>query len=189
MYLVLTTNRCLLRFETRNLLVTGKGDVRVIGKAEGLKAMLIEWMRRHDSVHRYFSDKKYSYGKTRGDIQEVTERRTWKEVPCWISDTFVEFSPPSKTSPQGDFRRNEYFYIGRTLPGVLELKSITIRGPHASLFSVSPTAGKIGRYRSLRIKVSYYSSSERNVTQVSASLDIRTSVLKQTLPIRWSPVV
>jgi hypothetical protein len=44
MYLVLTTNRCLLRFETRNLLVTGKGDVRVIGKAEGLKAMLIEWM-------------------------------------------------------------------------------------------------------------------------------------------------
>jgi hypothetical protein len=166
--------------------VTDKGDSGVIGKAEGLKVMLIEWMRRQDSVYRYYSDKKYSYNKTRGDIQEVTTRRTWKGVPFWISETSIQFSPPSKTTQQGDYRRNEYFYIGRTLSGVLELQSITVRGPNASYFSVSPTSGKIGRYQSMRIKVSYYSAGERNVTQISAYLDIRTSVLKQTLSIQWS---
>jgi hypothetical protein len=168
--------------------VTDKGDNRVIGKAEGLKVMLIEWMRRHDTAYRYYSDKKYSYNRTRGDIQEVTARRTWKEVPFWISDMSIQFSTPSKTTQQGDYRRNEYFYIGRTLSGVLALQSITVRGLNASYFSVSPTSGKIGRYQSLRIKVSYYSAGERNLTQVSAYLDIRTSVLKQTLPIQWSPV-
>jgi hypothetical protein len=52
---------------------TCKGDSRVIGKAEGLKVVLIEWIRRQDSVYRYYSDKKYRYNKTRGDIQEVTK--------------------------------------------------------------------------------------------------------------------
>jgi hypothetical protein len=176
----------LLRFETQNLLVTGENDLSVIGKAEGLKVLLIEWMTRHDSVHRYFSDPKYSYNRTRGDIQEVTQRRTWKEVPFWISDSSIQFFPPSYITPQDDYRRNEYIYIGRTLPGVLELQSITVRGPNAAYFSVLPTNGTIGQYHSLRIKVSYHSKDPRNVTQIQAFLDIRTTALDQTVPIHWS---
>jgi hypothetical protein len=175
------------RFETRNLLVARKDDLDVIGKAEGLKVMLIDWLRRHDGVYRYFSDPKYSYGRTRGDITEVTKRRTWKEVPMWMSDSTIQFSPPSKFTPQGDYARNEYIYIGRTLPGVLKLESITIRGANASYFSVSPTNGSIGQYSSLRIKVSFYSATALNVTRLGAFLDVRTSEQRETVRIYWPP--
>lgn len=166
--------------------MTRKNDIRVIGKAEGLKVMLIEWMERHDSVHRYFSDPQYSYGRTLGDIQEVLQRRTWREVPFWISDSSIRFFPPSHITPQDDYRRNEYIYIGRTFPGALKLQNITVRGPNATFFSVSPTNGKIGQYQSLRIKVSYHSKEPQDVAQIGAFLDIRTSELNQTVPIQWS---
>jgi hypothetical protein len=175
----------LCRFETRNLLVTKKDDLNVIGKAEGLKVMLVEWMRRHDSEYRYFSDPKYSYGRSRGDITEVMKRRTWNEVPIWISDSAIQFSTPSKTTQQGDYVRNEYIYIGRTLPGTLKIDNITVRGAHASFFSVSPTNGSIGQYSSLRIKVSYNSATPLNGTRIGAFLDIRTSEQRLIARILW----
>ena len=173
----------LCRFEVNNLLVSRKDDLRVIGKAEGLKVMLVEWMRRHDGPYRYFSDPKYSYGRTRGDTTEMTKRRTWKEVPIWISDSSIQFPPPTRTTPEGDYVRNEYIYIGRTLPGVLEIESITFRGANASYFSVVPTSGSVRQYGSLRIKVSLSSSSALNVTGLRAILDVRTSEQKHIVRI------
>lgn len=172
------------RFETHNLLAARKDDLHVIGKAEGLKVMLIEWMRRHDGTYRYFSDPKYSYGRTRGDIKEVMRRRTWKHVEMWMSDSSIHFSPPSKT-PQGEYVRNEYIYIGRTLPGILQIESITVKGANASYFTVSPTEGSIGQHSSLQIKVSFYSATALNVTKLGAFLDVRTSETRENVRIVW----
>eukprot|EP00957_Ditylum_brightwellii_P169033 12866364-Ditylum_brightwellii.AAC.1 len=59
----------------------------VIGKAEHLKALTVEWMKRNDGEKKYFSDPAQNDGKGMGYIAEVDARRTWRQLPIWISDS------------------------------------------------------------------------------------------------------
>jgi hypothetical protein len=57
----------------------------VVGKAEHLKALLVDYMIRLNGPG-YYSDRKYNNNEGRGDITEVHLRRTWRRVPFWVSD-------------------------------------------------------------------------------------------------------
>eukprot|EP00957_Ditylum_brightwellii_P167531 12753019-Ditylum_brightwellii.AAC.1 len=59
----------------------------VIGKAEHLKALAIEWMKRKDGEKKYFSDPAQNDGIGKGFIAEVDARHTWRQLPIWISDS------------------------------------------------------------------------------------------------------
>jgi hypothetical protein len=81
----------------RNLLATRPVSDATIGKVEHLKALLVEWMRRmNNGAMGYYSSNKYNNGEGRGDIAEVTNRRTWKQLPYWQSDSTIVFGPPAK---------------------------------------------------------------------------------------------
>lgn len=81
----------------RNLLATRPVSDATIGKAEHLKALLVEWMRRmNNGAMGYYSSNKYNNGEGRGDITEVTNRRTWKQLPYWQSDSTIVFGSPAK---------------------------------------------------------------------------------------------
>jgi hypothetical protein len=133
-----------LRYEMDNLLMPRKTDDAVIGKAEGLEALLVEWMHRHDGKCHYYLDPRYSYWQTRGDIQEITEADLVERSS--LGERHDDCSGcPARVAQNGNVwhRRNEYPYLGRTFPGTVTVSSITFRGADASYFTVSPTSGTI----------------------------------------------
>jgi hypothetical protein len=98
-------------YETKNLLGSNKGglpDLEVIGKAEHLKALLIEWMTRMDGPERLYSDRRFNLNEGRGDIEEVKNRRTWGKVRYWERDRELNFGSLAKLS-KDSFMRHEYF--------------------------------------------------------------------------------
>ncbi|MBM4153072.1 MAG: DUF229 domain-containing protein, partial [Kiritimatiellaceae bacterium] len=108
----------------------------VVGKAEHLKCLLMEWMQRMDGgTNKYFSDKKWNAGEGLGDIAEIKARQTWKRLNIWVSDTDVKFGAPVSVS--GQLTRNEYIYLGRTTTGTLTVSNISVQGANASLFQLS----------------------------------------------------
>ena len=126
----------------------------VIGKAEHLKVLLIEWMRRMDGPNHLYSDPVYNAGEGMGDIAETTSRRKWKTQNIWVSDTAVKMGWPVNVS--GQLTRNEYIYLGRTTAGTLNVSNITVQGADAGRFQLSEfTSGSItnGDYR--RVKLTY----------------------------------
>jgi hypothetical protein len=137
-----------------------------------LKVLLVEWMRRNDGTYGYYSTPKYSYGRTRGDVQEIRLRRTWNQVPLWVSDTTIAFGAPTKVGTI--FRRTEYLYLGRTLPGAVIIRSIRVKGTHASYFTLSVRRGTIGQNGSLRVGIRF--ASNVLVGRLSAYVEIITSV-------------
>jgi hypothetical protein len=147
-----------------------------IGKAEHLKALLVEWMRRmNNGAMGYYSSNKYNGGQGRGDITEVTNRRTWRQVEYWQSDASIAFDPPTRVGVGDDrsHRRNEYLYVGRTTPGFLVLEPINITGPSKDLFTVSLTTKTIVRqFQYVRVTVALQSQAEVNMTAVEAYLNV-----------------
>ncbi len=148
-------------FEMNNL-IGKKGrsaDKKTICKAEYLRALLLEWMERMDGEEKNFSDPKYNNGKGDGDIAEIRKRTKWKKLPAWVSHTSLKIGQAVKLPGKGAFIRNEYLYIGRSLPGELSVKKITIHGPDAAKISLSEfKQGRIPAGENRRIKLTFKSN-------------------------------
>lgn len=106
----------------------------VVGKAEHLKVLLVEWMVRMDGPKRLYSSKRWNLGEGRGDVREIQLRRTWRRVDFWASDQVLQFGPPA-TSGGKAWLRHEYLYVGRTMPGLLNVTDVVVTGPDAERFA------------------------------------------------------
>lgn len=153
-----------------------------IGKAEYLKILLIEWMERMDGPDKLYSDNKYNLGEGSGDIGEIRQRRDWKTVNYWQSDTSLSFGRPVLVD--GEYKRNEFLYFGRTNSGTTTIASITVAGPDASYFTVSPGSATLGQNESVKITVSFVSDEEVSIASLDAKIEVQNSVNGvRTIPI------
>ncbi|MCJ8329038.1 MAG: sulfatase-like hydrolase/transferase [Lentisphaeria bacterium] len=151
-------------FEMKNLV--GKNGLsaseEIIGKAEHLKCLLLEWMLRMDGPEKYFSDPKYNFFEGEGDYTEIDKRREWKKLDLWISDKSIRFGKRVFDKKNAVFKRNEYLYLGRTTAGKSTIKSIELSGDGKKGFSIPALKKSIlheGKY--IRIKISYSSANEK----------------------------
>jgi len=127
----------------------------VIGKAEHLKCLLIEWMQRMDGgTNHYYSNPFWNNGEGMGDIAEITARRKWKTLDIWVSDPAVKVGLP--VDVDGQLTRNEYIYLGRTTAGTLTISNITVEGADAGRIELSEfTSGSITQGNYARVKITY----------------------------------
>lgn len=173
-------------FETNNLLAGTPRDW-VIGKAEHLKLLLLQWMRQKNNGQRgLFSAPVWNRFQGRGDLVEITRRRQWSKLPYWQSDRLLGFGTPT-LRPNGLYARKEYLYVGRTVPGQLSIR-VAIVGPDRDLFEYGPKTAMMGSGGSRRIWVEYASETERTFDTVRATLLIMSNVKGvQRIPIVASP--
>ena len=126
----------------------------VIGKAEHLKALLIDWMTRMDGTDNLYSDPVWNNGEGLGDIEEIRTRRKWKELDLWVSDRTVVVGTPANVL--GTWTRNEWIYLGRGTNGTTNVSSISVEGADAGKFALSSfTGGNISQNAHEKIKVQY----------------------------------
>lgn len=160
-------------FEMKNLL--GKNGNRanpnIVGKAEHLKILLLEWMRRKNGRHGFYSSNRWQGGQGRGDMKEIHLRRTWRRAAYWQSDSVLRFGNPVLVN--GVYRRNEFLYIGRTLPGKLIVKSVRILGPDAKLFRLNVARFQVNTNGYQRIKISFSSRSPVQMDSLRARIEVR----------------
>jgi hypothetical protein len=164
-------------FEMTNLLSDGASN-EVIGQAEHLKALLAEWLRRKDTDQNLYSSNKWNLGEGRGDVAEVQNRRTWRELQYWQSGTVLEFGKPVLVD-RTSYMRREFLYVGRTSEGKLSIDSIYLRGRDASYFSLSGKAGhryRIKQNQSLRIGVTFQSQAPMRIADLDAEIVIANDV-------------
>lgn len=176
------------RYEMNNLLVSSPSNHRVIAKAEYLKVLLLEWMQRHDGNAGYFSSAKYNNYEGKSDTDEIARRRTWDQVPYWQSeeDNLSFHFPVKQPSSNGNvyYQLNKYLYIGRTSPGVLNVKNITVTGEDRQYFRIlSPTKGAIGQGEHMKIPVAFRSTQQLDMDQLEAYLVIQTNVKDHELHV------
>lgn len=146
----------------------------VIGKAEHLKILLIEWMKRNNGAAGYYSDNRYNNGEGEGDIAEVTKRRKWKTLSYWQSDEVLDFG---KAVWNGSaYVRNEYLYIGRTNSGTLEISSIAVKGADAAYFAVDTKSATVSQNEYVRVKVSFRSPKPVTLDSLDAHIEIKNDV-------------
>ncbi|HKK60973.1 MAG TPA: sulfatase-like hydrolase/transferase, partial [Bacteroidales bacterium] len=125
-----------------------------IGKAEHLKALLVDWMLRLDGEDKIYSDPKWNNDEGDGDIAEIRERRGWRTLDLWVCDTLIHFG--NAVDVNGTLTRNEWIYLGRTTDGTTNISSITLEGSDADLFTVSEfTNGAINTNDYKKVKVQY----------------------------------
>jgi arylsulfatase A-like enzyme len=160
-------------FEMDNLLGTSADDSSVIGKAEHLKILLLEWLQRHDTDDRYFSSNVYNHGIGRGDVAEIASRRTWTALPYWQSDSSVTFGSPAAVG--SEFIRNEYVYVGGH---GLRVSGVVVGGPDASFFDAQVD---LQRSDYTRIKVSFRSSDVASAESLVAWLVVSNSATTTAL--------
>jgi hypothetical protein len=148
----------------------------VVGKAEHLKVLLVEWMSRVDGPNRVYSDPRWNLNQGLGTVREVQLRRTWRKMSFWVSDRVLNFGSPVLV---GDtYVRNEFLYVGRTRDGELNITGVEIAGTHASILSTDWTAGStrtVKKNQHLRIRVTLSSPSDINPSDLSATLRITNS--------------
>jgi arylsulfatase A-like enzyme len=125
----------------------------IIGKAEHLKALLIEWMQWMDGPKKLYSDPAYNL-EGAGDITEIKTRRKWRRLDIWVSDTSIRVGKPVHDGTR--YIRNEYLYLGRTTAGVLTVDSIRLEGSDALHFALSGfTGGQIASGDYEKVKISF----------------------------------
>ena len=142
-------------YEVNNLL--GRNGMSasdaVIGKAEHLRHLLIEWMERMDG-DGYYSDPIYNANDNAGDVLEIRNRQSWRSSDFWVSDSNqLEFGP-AVWDGANNCVRNEYFYFGRTNDGQVEIKDTYVDGDSGNFFSVENLAGTTlgaGDHRRLKV--------------------------------------
>jgi Sulfatase len=164
-------------FEMTNLLSDGASN-EVIGMAEHLKALLVEWLRRKDTDSNLYSSNKWNLGEGRGDVAEVQNRRTWRELPYWQSGSVLAFGEPVLVD-RSSYQRREFLYVGRTSDGTLTIDSIYLRGQNASYFSLSGKAGRRYRIRKnnvVRIGVTFQSPVPVRMADLDAEIVISNDV-------------
>lgn len=169
-------------FEMKNLLGKNVSPLAA-SKAEFLKILLVEWMKRHSKPRAYYSSNVWHNGEGRGDVIEISFRRTWRRLRYWQSHyNVLPFGPPVFT--KGACRRNEYFYIGKTQQGGL-LRVWSIQSDHPRLFRVNLAKGfRLDQTGYRRIKVSYISSGCVDIASVNAKITIRTNMHSNPLVLR-----
>jgi hypothetical protein len=148
----------------------------VVGKAEHLKALLVEWMRRVDGPNRVYSDPRWDLNQGLGAVREVQLRRTWRRMSLWVSDRVLNFGSPALVGDR--FVRNEYLYLGRTRDGELNITGVEIAGTHAPILSTDWTPGStrsLKKNQHLRIRVTLSSPSYLYPSDLSAALRIANS--------------
>ena len=126
---------------------------------------------------QYYSDNKYNLGIGNGDVTEVRRRRNWRLVDFWISDPFVLPFGPAVLTKQGIWARNEYIYIGRTTPGTLAVRAISMSGNDASHFTIGQiNKATVEENEYIRIKISFKSLLETNFDDnLDAYIKVETS--------------
>lgn len=180
--------------ETNNFVARrkyGVTDDLTIGKAEHLKCRLLEWMERMDGdTGRYSSNDPAltdsaigpftnSVRASRGDVEEIRARRTWRPIDFWVSDETLVFGSPVRTNGEV-YVRNEYLYFGRTRTGPVEgdgwntTRCCSLTGSDASYFSLEVTTSSsremISSGDCVRLKVTY--SSPVNVARERGDGDV-----------------
>lgn len=160
-------------YEMNNLLGDHATTDRQIGKAEHLKILLVEWMKRHDGPDHLYSDPVWNGGEGRGDIKEIMLRRTWRRVDFWLSDRSLPFWRAAREGDQ--FERHEYLYMGRTTPGKLLIENIEVKGPDSSYFTIDVNKAAIQMNDFLRVRVTYRSSASNNIGRFNAYIEISNS--------------
>jgi len=159
--------------ETNNLVGRNgaTADEEVIGKAEHLKALLVEYL---DKLNNPFTG-------------ELRDRRQWRLLPFWVGDTALEFRKPL---PDGT--RTERLYMGTTSGALnLTISDIQIEGNGAGYFSVDWTQGEIS-LNGYRILAVTYLQSDTPAGAISANLviiydaDETPKIIKLIAPIRGS---
>jgi Sulfatase len=184
-------------FELDNVLLRGDDELddEAIGKAEHLKALLIEWLVRNDKDDRIYSDPSYELDEGLGDIREVTLRRTWPLVEYWQSDSKLRFGSPSllDKKPRQSYVRNEYFYVGRSLPlsekgnASLVLETVSVEGSDGAYFRLNASRPRLPPSGgSIRIQVAFESLDRIDDRPLDARLVIQTNVRGRVdIPIEW----
>lgn len=73
------------KYETVNLLGRNgmSASEEVIGKAEHLRVLLLEWMNRVTGPKGYYTDKKYNLNVGLGDYDEIHKRMKWRRLDYW----------------------------------------------------------------------------------------------------------
>jgi len=147
----------------------------VIGKAEHLKILLIEWMQRMDGgAAGYYSNPVYNANEGSGDIAEVNSRRKWKTLSLWFSDTKLDFGRLVWTGSA--YERNEYLYMGRATSGTAKITSISVKGADASYFSVDTTSGVLNQNDYLKVKVTFSSPAKVSIDDLDAYIEISNNI-------------
>jgi len=154
-----------------------KASLNVIGKAEHLKLLLIEYMFRNNG-----GDKGY-YSK---EVKYLKNRRTWRRASFWKSDYELEFHPPVPFKT-GKYAQNEFFYVGSTTSRgngkALVISNITITGRHSRYFKINKSNKQsyvVKENRHLVLKVSYSSSKnifrgKSRVPVLDAAIEFKTN--------------
>jgi Sulfatase len=161
-------------YEMNNLLGTEPDDPVVIGKAEHLKILLVEWLQRHDTEYQYFSSNEYQAGQGMGDVAEIQTRRTWAALSYWQSDSTLRFGAPVLVD--GMYRRNEHLYVGGSSD--LEVTAVSVEGNDASYFDAQIDVTGDGY---VRIKVSFTSSSWATIASLDAWVVVANSATEYSL--------
>ena len=164
--------------EEMNNLVGLKGEnasLAVIGRAEHLKVLLIDYMQQHDGALKVYSDPNNYFNDTRGDLFEIIRRRKWRKVALWISEwgTFT-FGRPFLSN--GKYVRTEYLYLGRTIPGSTEIFDIIIEGDDKEFFSVEKTAFSFVRREHVRVAVTYENDNYVSPGTMNATLTVHSTM-------------
>lgn len=73
------------KYEVKNLLGSNAVDASdaLIGKAEHLRVLLLEWMARVTGLKKLYSDSKYNLAVGEGDYNEIQNRMKWRRLDYW----------------------------------------------------------------------------------------------------------
>ena len=87
----------------------------------------------------------------------------------------VKFSRP--VYRRGLFRRNEYFYVGRTADGVLTIKDIrVVQNNGEGNFQCNKARAVIKKNRYVRIKIAFTSETQIPIKSLGAFLEFKTNI-------------
>lgn len=162
-------------FETSNRIDPDNGPPPddIIGKAEHLKCLLLEWMERMEGGRNdHYSNPVYNANEGQGDMLEIHLRQSWPRVPFWVGSSVLKFGPPQR---YGDTRyiRHEWLYIGRRTPGTVEITKMSIEGDDASLFSLSEQSATITSLSYIRVRVTFESDAKpSDIGRIQAVINI-----------------
>jgi arylsulfatase A-like enzyme len=165
-------------FEMYNLLHTGgaEPDNATVGKAEHLRFLLIDWMKRvqHMANSDFYSDPIYNANQGKGDIKEILHRQSWRATDMWVSDPLLEFR--KATLVDSRYIRSEWLYIGRRSPGLLKF-SFQVLGRDSDLFHLHTDVATVTELDAFRLKVTLaYNATVQLPESVDAFILIKPEV-------------
>lgn len=153
-------------FEMNNL-ISSEGptpNATVIGKAEHLRQLLLDWMGRVEfsSHNQYYSNPIFNANEGQGDIIEIFNRQSWPASDVWVGDSVLEFTKTTMSTMTflGPVPMcNEWLFVGRRTPGVLSIHNVTIVGSDRSMFQLEQAPSTLLTKAALRIRVVFVSPS------------------------------